>query len=224
MSIIVALLQCRSSWWANCRPRWKTFSEAKNWLFAHFHFFVIMLFSSLFHFILGIGCLQKNCQVVNGSGSSGTENFENKEGDLKETFLISPLLRKRWWWWWARQGSKGRLFVSPWFPLVRKCILGRTAPPISTEHLLSKNASQSSYQGIFLPRCTGHATDQNAEYIAKDDNLVFLPHNKDMSKETSQELGIVPIVTLYCSRPRSPILSCIEIVWWNVSMFTTVYK
>ena len=129
MSIIVALLQCRSSWWANCRPRWKTFSEAKNILFAHFHFFVIMLFSSLFHFILGIGCLQKNCQVVNGSGSSGTENFENKEGDLKETFLISPLLRKRWWWWWARQGSKGRLFVSPWFPLVRKCILGRTAPP-----------------------------------------------------------------------------------------------
>ena len=64
--------------------------------FLHtFTFFVIMLFSSLFHFILGIGCLQKNCQVVNGSGSSGTENFENKEGDLKETFLISSLLRKR---------------------------------------------------------------------------------------------------------------------------------
>ena len=67
----------------------------------------------------------------------------------------------------------------------------KNCSPISTEHLLSKNSSMSSYQGIFLPRCTGHATDQNAEYIAKDDNLVFLPHNKDMSKETSQELGIV---------------------------------
>ena len=32
MSIIVALLQCRSSW-ANCQPRWKTFSEFKKLTF-----------------------------------------------------------------------------------------------------------------------------------------------------------------------------------------------
>ena len=83
---------------------------------------------------------------------------------------------------------KGATFC---LPLVRKCILGRTAPP----------SPPSIFTSVFLkmlpsPHTKGfspqiHGTDQNAEYIAKDDNLVFLPHNKDMSKETLQELGIV---------------------------------
>ena len=79
---------------------------------------------------------------------------------------------------------KGATFCLPLVSPGQEMYSWKNCSPISTEHLLSKNSSMSSYQGIFLPRCTGHATDQNAEYIAKDDNLVFLPHNKDMSKET----------------------------------------
>ena len=82
----------------------------------------------------------------------------------------------------------------PGFPWSGNVFLEELLPPsppsIFTSVFLKMIPSPHTKES-FLPRCTDHGTDQNAEYIAKDDNLVFLPHNKDMSKETSQELGIV---------------------------------
>ena len=107
--------------------------------------------------------------------------FREQGGRFKRNFSYLSTAEEKMMMSKAR--FKGATFCLPLVSPGQEMYSWKNCSPISTEHLhqcLSKNASQSSYQGIFLPRCTGHATDQNAEYIAKDDNLVFLQHNKDM--------------------------------------------